>query len=293
MSDWVEGKFSHEGVKPMDVLKEATDGLAYLHSLRIVHRDIKPANVLLAIDPNTNTVRTMISDFGLCKKLATGRASFSRRSGGIPGTEGWIAPEMMRHSERTTYAVDVFSLGCIYYYVLTNGEHPFGDVFRRQSNILTDSHSLEHTKVSACPQGAAELITSMISSDPAQRPPLPAIQVHPIFWSPEKILTFFLDVSDRIEKESEDSCAVLRRLESEGAVVVRNDWRDHICAEVAMDLRKYRTYKGHSIRDLLRALRNKVGGRRIHDFWIESKTQCSVEVSFSLHVVRAHCNSPL
>lgn len=36
----------------------------------------------------------MISDFGLCKKLAVGRHSFSRRSG-VPGTEGWIAPEVL------------------------------------------------------------------------------------------------------------------------------------------------------------------------------------------------------
>lgn len=37
----------------------------------------------------------MISDFGLCKKLNYGKASFSRRSG-VTGTDGWIAPEMMR-----------------------------------------------------------------------------------------------------------------------------------------------------------------------------------------------------
>lgn len=42
----------------------------------------------------------MISDFGLCKKLQTGRASFSRRSG-ITGTDGWIAPEMMHGNGRT------------------------------------------------------------------------------------------------------------------------------------------------------------------------------------------------
>lgn len=42
----------------------------------------------------------MISDFGLCKKLKVGRASFSRRSG-ITGTEGWIAPEMLNGETRT------------------------------------------------------------------------------------------------------------------------------------------------------------------------------------------------
>lgn len=88
LSDWIEGKFEHDGVKPMDILQQATDGLTYLHSLRIVHRDVKPANVLLSVCPNTNEVKAMISDFGLCKKLATGRMSFSKRSGGIPGTEG-------------------------------------------------------------------------------------------------------------------------------------------------------------------------------------------------------------
>lgn len=45
--------------------------------------------------PNAHgRVRAMISDFGLCKKLAAGRHSFSRRSG-VPGTEGWIAPEVL------------------------------------------------------------------------------------------------------------------------------------------------------------------------------------------------------
>jgi hypothetical protein len=71
-----------------------------------------------------------------------------------------------------------------------------------------------------------------------------------------------MDVSDRIEKETEGTCSVLKELENEASLVVRNDWRDHICAEVALDLRRYRTYKGHSIRDLLRALRNKVSSKR-------------------------------
>lgn len=45
--------------------------------------------------PNAHgRIKAMISDFGLCKKLAVGRHSFSRRSG-VPGTEGWIAPEML------------------------------------------------------------------------------------------------------------------------------------------------------------------------------------------------------
>ena len=86
-------------------------------SLDIVHRDIKPHNVLISMPGKKGEVRAMISDFGLCKKLKLGRMSFSRRSG-VAGTEGWIAPEMMLGNRSTTCSVDIFSLGCVYYFVL-------------------------------------------------------------------------------------------------------------------------------------------------------------------------------
>lgn len=42
-----------------------------------------------------------------------------------------------------TTSVDVFSAGCLIYYVLSGGKHPFGDRLRRQANILNGDYTLE------------------------------------------------------------------------------------------------------------------------------------------------------
>ncbi|XP_015520215.1 serine/threonine-protein kinase/endoribonuclease IRE1 [Neodiprion pinetum] len=256
LQDYVAGRYNVDKISAKGILRQATAGLAHLHFLDIVHRDIKPHNVLLSVPGPRGEVRAMISDFGLCKKLQLGRMSFSRRSG-VTGTDGWIAPEMLI-GERTTCAVDIFSLGCVFYYVLSGGKHPFGDPLRRQANILCGDSDLSVLQgISASDRELALiLIRAMIAGTPADRPPATAIHQHPIFWSAAQILGFFQDVSDRVEKDDPDSPALLA-LESGASAVVQEDWRLHIDVEVATDLRKYRSYRGESVRDLLRALRNK------------------------------------
>lgn len=39
--------------------------------------------------------------------------------------------------------MDIFSSGCVFYYVLSGGLHPFGDQYRRQANIVAGDFDLE------------------------------------------------------------------------------------------------------------------------------------------------------
>ncbi|NXH21912.1 ERN1 endoribonuclease, partial [Bucco capensis] len=259
LQEYVESpSFERRGLEPVMLLQQTMAGLAHLHSLSIVHRDLKPCNILISVPNGQGQIRAVLSDFGLCKKLRGGRQSFSLHSG-IPGTEGWIAPELLQEAPRDnpTCAVDIFSAGCIFYYVVSGGQHPFGDSLRRQANILAGSYQLSCLQEETHAQLVArELIVAMISPEPQQRPSAPMVLLHPFFWSQEKQLQFFQDVSDRIEKEPSEG-PIVSALEAGGRSVVRTNWRMHISLPLQTDLRRFRTYKGGSVRDLLRAMRNK------------------------------------
>lgn len=96
----------------------------------------------------------------------------------------------------------------------------------------------------------------MLKTEPTERLSADAVLNHPFFWNAEKRLAFFSDVSDRVEKE-EDNSPVVRRIETDARAVVCGGWREKICDALKEDLRKFRTYKSFSVRDLLRAMRNK------------------------------------
>jgi serine/threonine-protein kinase/endoribonuclease IRE1 len=189
-----------------NVLYQIAAGVRYLHSLKIVHRDLKPQNILVAApkiprnDPNAKLPpRLLISDFGLCKKLDGDQSSFRATTAHAAGTSGWRAPELLvdddaspqgpiisegGHSvetsepavidslsnRRATRAIDIFSLGCVFFYILSRGNHPFGDRYMREANIVKGQFNLDQLQVLGdSGYEADDLIRSMLSHDPRRR----------------------------------------------------------------------------------------------------------------------------
>ncbi len=69
-----------------------------------------------------------VADFGLCRvvKKDGSESSFSKS-----GTKGWMAPELYTKApirdEKAMFAIDIYSLGCIFAYALSKGnQHPYG-----------------------------------------------------------------------------------------------------------------------------------------------------------------------
>ncbi|KAK6154930.1 hypothetical protein DH2020_009178 [Rehmannia glutinosa] len=72
----------------VEIALHIASAVSYLHdqcNLRVLHRDIKPSNILLDDDNNA-----YLSDFGLCKILATSETHATTR---VAGTYGYIAPK--------------------------------------------------------------------------------------------------------------------------------------------------------------------------------------------------------
>ncbi|KAG5358600.1 Serine/threonine-protein kinase ppk4 [Yarrowia sp. B02] len=262
-----------EHMNHVAVLEQIAEGVKYLHSLKIVHRDLKPQNILVApvkkrrakkaAPDDKYAVRMLISDFGLCKRLENDQSSFrATTANGGAGTSGWRAPEVLNDdsNRRATRALDIFSLGCVFFYVLTGGGHPFGDRYLKESNIIRGIYNLDALD-EAIPQLAVEardLITHMISRDPSERPSAEEVCRHPLFWNHKEQLDFLLEVSDRFEIEPRDPPSdLLMELERDAASVVGSNWQEQLDPLLLDNLGKYRKYHGDRVMDLLRAFRNK------------------------------------
>jgi len=163
---------------------------------------------------------------------------------------------------RITKAIDIFSAGCVFFYVLTNGQHPFGERYYREANIINNKYNL-NSEFDINIE-AKDLIEHMIQADYRKRPSAKAIMSHPYFWSPQQRLNFLQEASDRFEIEPRDPPShLLQLLETNAKLVVSNDWYKVIDRALLNNLGKYSKYNGESVRDLLRALRNKVKKKNI------------------------------
>ena len=176
LEQYVQGKYQNPKVETVQILRDIFTGLSHLHSLSppIVHRDVKASNALI-FAPNSKVKPIgVLSDLGLSKQLKESRATFTMTNG--VGTSGYMAPELLSIDEdpetcrqKVSVKIDIFSSGCLSYYALSNGHHPFGaNIHLRNGNIISNKPDLSH--LSGDKGDFKQLIRKMIAVDPDERP---------------------------------------------------------------------------------------------------------------------------
>lgn len=167
-----KGKF--ELIELMGIVLSVLAGLGAAHAEGIVHRDMKPENIFLCVGP-TGEHSVKLLDFGIAKLTALASAirhtSALTQTGSVLGTPMYMAPEQVFGEKGIDHRADFWSLGIVIYECLT-GECPIqgdnvGQLFK---SISQRDFPPIAKKLPELPPGIAELIDSMLSIKPEDRP---------------------------------------------------------------------------------------------------------------------------
>ncbi len=149
----------------LNILYQATSGLAHAHDRGIIHRDIKPSNLLLRTD---GVVK--ITDMGLARiGWAVDNDPKSQKK--LMGTADFVAPEQVINNKSVDARADIYSLGCTFFYLLA-GKTPFSgeSISQRLAKHQTLPPPDIRTFRSDCPPAVADLLARMMSKRPEDRP---------------------------------------------------------------------------------------------------------------------------
>jgi tRNA A-37 threonylcarbamoyl transferase component Bud32 len=108
-----------QGMNPesaLDIVRQIGAALAFAHAKGIVHRDVKPANILYRDDG-----APVLTDFGIAKQAGDSELT---STGTILGSPYYMSPEQAEGRVALDGRSDIYSLGIIFYEMLT-GRRPY------------------------------------------------------------------------------------------------------------------------------------------------------------------------
>ncbi len=146
------------------ITQEVASALDYAHRHNVVHRDIKPENILL------HDGAAMVADFGIGKALSAAGGSITR-TGIALGTPAYMNPEQASGESDVDGRSDLYSLGCVFYEMLS-GEQPFTGPTAQA--VITKRFISPIPRVSAVrdvPEAVDQAVTRALARTPVDRFP--------------------------------------------------------------------------------------------------------------------------
>ena len=160
--------------RAIHILMQVCASLDDAHQNSLVHRDIKPANIVVCrVGSDWDFVKVL--DFGLVKLGSDQQSDESLRltaEGNLSGTPAFIAPEVVLGTQPTDHRVDIYSLGCVAYWLVTGKlvfEGP-GAVKVMADHAHTPPLPPSSRTELPIPPDLDALILACLEKDPSKRP---------------------------------------------------------------------------------------------------------------------------
>ncbi|HEY3441762.1 MAG TPA: serine/threonine-protein kinase [Paludibaculum sp.] len=154
------------------LLSQAAKSLAEAHEKGMIHRDIKPRNIFVCrLGTDADFVKVL--DFGLVKQLATEETqSCLTRRGVTAGTPQYMAPEVVMGKHDIDGRSDIYSLGCVGYWLLT-GQLVFEEetpLAAAVAHVQTAPTLPSRRTELEIPDSLERIVLQCLEKDPARRP---------------------------------------------------------------------------------------------------------------------------
>ncbi len=163
----------------VEIAGQIIDPLISAMELNLLHRDLKPENIMLS-QLRSGRIQVKILDFGLAKITSAPRVQTVDLSGSFLGSVGYAAPEQFERGlldQRT----DLYSLGCVFYFALTQNSPFKGDNCTETINNHL-AHRVEPLQRYRpdLPDSICEFVMMLIERDPIDRPD-DAVEAYELF----------------------------------------------------------------------------------------------------------------
>ncbi len=149
--------------RTMEIMIQAAEALQHAHSLGLVHRNMSPANILIRAGG------VKLADLGLCRPVDAVRTAKPREDGSF-GIIDYVAPEQVADFNAGDARSDLYSLGCVWYEMLT-GVPPFQgkDLAKKLSGHASGPIPNPQQRQRKTSNAMAEVVQRMMAKSPADR----------------------------------------------------------------------------------------------------------------------------
>lgn len=245
------------------IMSQILQGLQALHCScgkdKILHRDLRPSNILLDSDE-----KMLLADFGISRSIEKEQKTLLTVPRGVPG---WMAAECLPAPEdkldylsdeqvkvRYKTKSDIQVAGMLLFYILTKGEHPYGN---RMLQPVCIAQGIPVNLQGFRDPVAKDLIQWMLEHKPEDRPSVGECLKHPYLLSTDDQFDLVTRVGNQAEVKTNDpNSPVVQQLNADTSFS-NPSWKLSIDLDIQnrIDRRPLTSYNDNTT-GLLRFIRN-------------------------------------